>query len=247
MFAWVQQMDVRAVLPNIHAPTLVIHREGNRYHRLPFGQYLAEHIPGARLTVLPGSESYPFHAGDPTPVLEEIQEFLTGERAPLRHDRVLGTVLFTDIVGSTQRAAALGDARWLELRAAHDSVVRRLLETHRGTAVSTTGDGFLATFDGPARAVRCAWEIAQAVRSLDLEIRAGLHTGEIELLPDGVAGIAVHIAARVMAVASNGGVYASGTVKDLVVGSGIEFSDRGVHTLKGVPDEWRLYEVVAVP
>jgi len=244
MFAWVLEMDVRSVLPSIQAPTLVVHREGNLYHRLPFGRHLAEHIPGARLAVVPGAESIPFHAGDPGSVLDEIQQFLTGEREPLRHDRVLGTVLFTDIVGSTARAAALGDARWLELHAAHDALVRRILARHRGKEEETTGDGFLATFDGPARAIRCAWEIAQAVRSLGLTIRAGLHTGEVELVRSKVAGIAVHIAARVMAAAQDGGVYASGTVKELVVGSGIEFADRGVHVLKGVPGEWRLHEVV---
>lgn len=247
MFAWVVEMDVRAILPSIQAPTLVVHREGNLYHRVAFGRYLAEHIPGARLAVVPGAESYPYHAGDPGPVLDEIQEFLTGEREPLRHDRVLGTVLFTDIVGSTRRAAEIGDARWLELLASHDALVRRLLARHRGKEVDTTGDGFMVTFDGPARAIRCAWEIAQAVRSLGLTIRAGMHTGEVELVGSKVGGIAVHIAARVMAAAAEGGVFASGTVKDLVVGSGIEFADRGVHTLKGVPGEWRLHEVVKVP
>jgi class 3 adenylate cyclase/pimeloyl-ACP methyl ester carboxylesterase len=247
MFAWVLETDVRAVLPNIRAPTLVLHRRDNRYHRLPFGEYLAAHIPGARLVVVPGAESFPYHAGDFEPVLEEIQEFLTGVREPPAPDRMLGTLLFTDIVGSTDHAARLGDSRWLDVRASHDAVVRRLLDRYRGREEAFTGDGFLATFDGPVRAVRCAWEIAQDVRPLGVEVRAGLHTGEIELREGGIGGIAVHIAARVMAEAAAGGVFASQTVKDLVVGSGIEFSDRGVRPLKGVPGEWRLFEVTAVP
>jgi class 3 adenylate cyclase len=178
---------------------------------------------------------------------EEIEEFLTGVRPSSQQNRILATVLFTDIVDSTERAASLGDQEWLDLREAHDSLVRKHLDRFRGREIQTTGDGFLAIFDGPARAVRCATELADAVRTLGIEIRAGLHTGEVEVLDGSVGGIAVHIAARVMAAASQGGVVVSQTVKDLVVGSGIEFADRGSRSLKGVPGDWRLYEVTALP
>jgi class 3 adenylate cyclase len=170
---------------------------------------------------------------------------LTGARPAPAQDRILATVLFTDIVGSTDLAARLGDQRWLDLRAAHDGLVRTHLDRYRGKEVDTTGDGFLATFDGPARAVRCASEIASAVRSLGIEIRAGLHSGEVEIQDGQIAGIAVHIAARVMALAGEGRVLVSGTVKDLVVGSPIRFADRGSHPLRGVPGEWRLFEVIS--
>lgn len=181
------------------------------------------------------------------PVLEEIEEFLTGTRPAPAEDRILATVLFTDIVDSTRLAAQLGDQRWLDLRAAHDGLVRTHLQRYRGKDVATTGDGFLAIFDGPARAVRCALEIAAAVRSLGIEIRAGLHTGEVETQDGQIAGIAVHIAARVMALADKGRVLVSSTVKDLVVGSAIGFADRGPHTLKGIPGQWRLFEVTGLP
>ena len=176
-----------------------------------------------------------------------IEEFLTGTRPASAQDRILATVMFTDIVGSTDLAARLGDQRWLDLRAAHDGLVRTHLGRYRGEEVATTGDGFLATFDGPARAVRCASEITSAVRSLGIEIRAGLHTGEVEIQDGQIAGIAVHIAARVMALAHEGRVLVSGTVKDLVVGSAIQFADSGSHQLRGVPGEWRLFEVTGMP
>ena len=246
LYRWVLHIDVRSVLPSIQAPTLVLHRAENRHYRAPMGRYLAEHIPRARYVELPGPDWYPPFV-DAEPVLEEIEEFLTGARPSPARDRVLATVLFTDIVGSTHHAAGLGDERWLDLRAQHDAVVRGNLERFRGREVATTGDGFLATFDGPARAVRCSWEVASAVRSLGIEIRAGLHTGEVEVQDGEIAGIAVHIAARVMAAAGDGRVLVSGTVKDLVVGSGIEFADRGEHSLKGVPGAWRLYEVSGLP
>ena len=246
MYRWVLQVDVRAVLPSIQGPTLILHRADNRHYRAPMGRYLAEHIPDAKYLELPGADWYPpFVSAEP--VLDEIEEFLTGTRPVPAQDRVLATVLFTDIVNSTDLAARLGDQRWLDLRAAHDGLVRTQLDRYRGKVVATTGDGFLATFDGPARAVRCASEIASAVRSLGIQIRAGLHSGEVEIQDGQIAGIAVHIAARVMALASEGCVLVSGTVKDLVVGSAIRFADRGSHLLRGIPGEWRLFEVIEIP
>jgi class 3 adenylate cyclase/pimeloyl-ACP methyl ester carboxylesterase len=246
MYQWVLQVDVRSVLPSIQAPTLILHRAENRHYRVPMGRYLAEHIPGAKYVELPGADWYPPFV-NAEPVLDEIEEFLTGARPAPAQDRILATVLFTDIVGSTDLAARLGDHRWLDLRAAHDGLVRTHLERYRGKEDATTGDGFLATFDGPARAVRCASEISIAVRSLGIEIRAGLHSGEVDIQDGRIAGIAVHIAARVMALAPVGRVLVSGTVKDLVVGSAIEFADRGSHSLRGIPGEWRLFEVAGLP
>jgi class 3 adenylate cyclase len=247
MYRWVTQLDVRSVLPSIAVPTLVLHRKESRHYRLAFGQFLADHIPAARLVVLPGADCYPFHTGESDSVLDEIQEFLTGVREGEQAERELATVLFTDIVGSTDLAARMGDARWLELRSAHDDLVRRSLGAFRGREIATTGDGFLATFDGPARAIKCAVRIRDAVRSLRLEIRAGLHTGEIEHVDGNIGGLAVHLAARVMSVAGPGEVLVSGTVTDLVVGSGIEFEDEGARALKGVPGTLRLLRVTAVP
>ena len=235
------QIDVRHVLPVISVPTLVLHRTGDRDSRPEEGRYIAERIPGARFVELSGDVHVPIIDSDE--ILDEVEEFLTGTRPAHEPDRVLATVLFTDIVGSTRRAAELGDRRWRELLERHDAAVRRELERFRGTEVDTAGDGFLATFDGPARAVRCAEAIRAALRPLDLEITAGVHTGELELSNGRVAGIAVHIGARVAARARSGEVLVSSTVKDLVAGSGIEFTERGIHELKGVPGEWRLYVV----
>jgi class 3 adenylate cyclase len=203
---------------------------------------MAERIPGARLVVLPGMDHIPFY-GDADGYAEEIEEFLTGARHAPPSDRILTTVMFTDIVGSTERAAALGDGRWRELVARHDELMRAELERQRGREVKTMGDGFLATFDGPARGIRCGRAIADKVRSLDIELRAGLHTGECELVGDDIAGMAVNIGARIGALAGAGEVVVSSTVKDLVVGSGISFSDRGTRELKGVPGEWHLFAV----
>jgi class 3 adenylate cyclase len=247
MYTWVTQLDVRSVLASISAPTLVLHRQDNQHYRLAFGHYLAEHIRGARLVELPGADCYPFYTADSDAVIAELQDFLTGSRAAPRRRRELATVLFTDIVGSTDLAARLGDARWLEVRWAHDEVVRRGLSAFRGREVKTTGDGFLATFDGPARAVQCADRIREAIRSLGLEVRAGLHTGEIVLLDGDVGGIAVHLAARIMALAGPSEILVSGTLSDLVVGSGIGFADQGTHELKGVPGTWRVYRVTSIP
>ena len=247
MYRWVTQLDVRAVLPAISAPTLVLHRQDNDHYRVGHGRYLAEHVPGARLVELPGADCFPFYTAASGRVLDEIQAFLTGVRGEVSTERELATVLFTDIVGSTEIASRLGDARWLDLRAAHDEVVRRQLATFGGREVKTTGDGFLATFDGPARAVRCATAIRDAVRALGLEIRAGLHTGEIERLGSDVGGMAVHLAARIMASAAPGEVVVSRVLPDLVVGSGIEFDDLGQAELKGVPGSWQLCRVERVP
>jgi class 3 adenylate cyclase len=203
---------------------------------------MAERIAGARFVELPGDDHWPW-IGDSDAVVDEVEEFLTGERHAPELDRVLATVLFTDIVGSTERAAALGDRAWRDLLERHDRVTRRQLERWRGREVKSVGDGFLAVFDGPARGIQCAHAISDEVRALGVELRAGLHTGECELMGDDVGGIAVHIGARVAAKAAAGEVLVSSTVKDLVVGSGIAFADRGAHTLKGAPGEWRLYAV----
>jgi class 3 adenylate cyclase len=204
------------------------------------GRYLADHIPGAKLVELDGADHL-FWVGDADAILDEIEEFLTGLRRGPEPDRVLATVLFTDLVGSTEHAVELGDTRWRYLLESHQAQVRRQLERFRGREVKTMGDGFLATFDGPARAIRCAQAVVDQSRGLGLETRAGLHTGECELMNDDVGGIAVHIAARVATLANAGEVLVSSTVKDLVAGSGLTFADRGVHALKGVPDQWRLF------
>jgi pimeloyl-ACP methyl ester carboxylesterase len=240
IFEMFLDIDVRAILPTIHVPTLVLHRRGDRVVNRRAGKELAAQIPGARYVELPGIDHLPW-AGDSEAVLGEIEEFLTGARSVPEPDRVLATVMFTDIVGSTERAAELGDARWRELLAAHQAAVRPELTRFAGREVKTLGDGSLVTFDGPARAIRCGHAIAEAARSLGLDVRVGLHTGEVELIEEDLGGIAVHIAARVGALAAPGEVLVSSTVKDLVAGSGIRFADRGAKHLKGIPDEWRLF------
>jgi class 3 adenylate cyclase len=247
MYRWVTEVDVRCILPTIRVPTLVLHRSGNRHHRVAFGRYLADRIPDAKYVELPGADSLPFHAGDFAPLLDQVEEFLTGTKASPLVDRRLATMLFTDVVGSTRFVAEQGDRAWVELSRSHDEVIREHLRTYRGQEVDHTGDGFLAVFDGPARAVTCAARMVEALRELGVTIRVGLHTGEIELIGDAVRGLAVHVAARVMAAAETGGILASATVKDLVLGSGIDFADRGMHSLKDVPGDWRLYEVVSTP
>jgi class 3 adenylate cyclase len=239
-FAMNGDLDVRPVLDAIQAPTLVMHRRDDNGFDVRHSEYLAARIPTARLKVLDGVDSLPF-LGDSEAVLGEIEEFLTGARAEREPDRVLATVLFTDICKSTERAAELGDSRWRSLLEQHDTTVREQLARHRGRPVKSVGDGFLATFDGPARAIRAARAIGEEIESLGLEIRAGLHTGECEVMGDDVGGLAVHIAARVMAGAGPGEVLVSNTVKDLVVGSELRFDDRGEHELRGVPGAWRLW------
>jgi class 3 adenylate cyclase len=239
MFRLLTQADIRSVLPSIHVPTLVTHRTGDPFAPVDQGRYLAKHIPGARFVELSGVD----HAGWYTSAeeeLDEIEEFVTGHRPVHEPDRVLATVLFTDIVGSTDRARELGDREWREVLDTHDRLTSDEVQRFGGRLIKSTGDGVLATFDGPARAIRCASTLRTV---LPVPIRAGLHTGEVELRGDDVGGIAVHIGARVAAVASEGEVLVSRTVKDLVAGSGIEFADRGAHTLKGVADEWQLYAV----
>lgn len=239
-----READVRHVLPAIQAPTLIIQRREDAYRRVEHGRYLAETIPGASYVELAGLDNLPY-VGDQDAVLDEVQEFLTGVRHSVEPDRVLATVLFTDIVGATSRAAELGDRAWRDLLERHNAVIRRELARGRGREVDTAGDGFLATFDGPARAIRSACAIAERVQALALDIRSGLHTGEVELVGDHVRGIAVHIGARTAALAGPGEVLVTSTVKDLVAGSGIEFEDRGERALKGVPWKWRIFRVTS--
>lgn len=234
--------DVRGILHSIQVPTLVMRRRDDQFIAAEHAQYLTEHIPGARLVEVPGVDSVAI-SGTAEPVIAEIEEFLTGARSEREPDRVLATVLFTDIVDSTARAAELGDSRWRELLGRHDTLVRRHVERNRGRAVKSTGDGVLATFDGPARAIRGAQEIVDSAADIGIHIRAGLHTGECEVIGDDVGGLAVHIGARVMSKAGPSEVMVSSTVRDLVVGSGIDFADRGEHDLKGVPGRWRLFAV----
>jgi class 3 adenylate cyclase len=247
MYRWVTRLDVRSVLPTISVPTLVLHRRDNDHYRLAFGRHLAESIPGARLVELPGADCFPFYTPAADDVLGEIEEFLTGTREASTAERELATVLFTDIVDSTKRAALIGDSRWHDLLAAHDALVRRHLAAYRGREVKTTGDGFLAIFDGPARALQCAVAIRDSVRALGLEVRAGLHTGEVTMGGADIGGIAVHLAARILGAAGTGEVVVSRTVADLVVGSGIEFANLGAHDLKGIPGSWNLCRVDQVP
>jgi pimeloyl-ACP methyl ester carboxylesterase len=235
-------IDVRDVLPTIRVPTLILHRVGDRDVNIEEARYMAARIPGARLVELPGSDHLVW-TDNADRLLDEVEEFLTGARPVRDPDRVLATVLFTDIVRSTERAAAMGDQGWRMLLLRHDAAVREEIDRHRGRAIKSTGDGFLATFDGPARGIRCAAAIRRVVREMGLEIRAGLHTGECEVLGDDLGGVALHIAARVMAHAAPGEILVSGTVRDLVSGSGIAFADRGRHTLKGVPGEWALLSI----
>jgi pimeloyl-ACP methyl ester carboxylesterase len=234
------EIDVRDALETIQVPTLILHRSGDRALSVDGARYMAARIPGAKLIELPGEDHLPF-VGDQDAVLDEVEEFLTGVRHAPRFDRVLATVLFTDIVNSTARAAELGDSAWRELLGEHHRLVRRELTRFRGNEIDTAGDGFFAHFDGPARAIQCACAIIHALHGLDLEVRAGLHTGECEISDGDVAGIAVHVGARIAAQAGPSQVLVSSTVKDLVAGSGIQFQEWGVATLKGVPGEWHLY------
>jgi class 3 adenylate cyclase len=238
------QIDVRSVLPTIRVPTLVLQRAEDVYRDPGHAAYLATHIPRAKLVELSGIDHLPY-VGDSDSVLDEVEEFLTGVRPPPEHDRVLATVAFTDIVGSTERASRLGDRAWKDLVERHHALVRQELSRFRGAEVDTAGDGFFATFDGPARGVKCAQAIIEAVRPLGIEIRAGLHTGEVETIDGKVGGIAVNVGARIASVADRSEVLVSSTVKDLVAGSGLVFEDAGEHELKGVPDRWHLYRVVS--
>jgi class 3 adenylate cyclase len=242
MMDLIGEFDVRDILPSIRVPTLVLHRRDDSFIKIEHSRYIAQQIPGARYVELEGSDNM-FSLGDSEALLGEIEEHFTGARHEHEPDRMLATVLFTDICDSTQRAAEMGDRGWRFLLERHDALFRQALDRHRGREVKRTGDGFLATFDGPARAIRCAASVAEAMGSLGIEVRAGLHTGELELMDGDLGGLAVHIAARVLDRASPSEVLVSGTVKDLVVGSGIDFEERGEHELRGVPGEWRLFAV----
>jgi pimeloyl-ACP methyl ester carboxylesterase len=238
------QIDLRPVLPAIRVPTLVLHRTGDLDSAVEEGRFMAERIPGARFVQLHGNDHLPW-VGDQDAILDEIEEFLTGVRQGPEVDRVLATVMFTDIVGSTERAAAAGDQEWRTVLESYYNVIRRDLVRFRGREVDTAGDGFLATFDGPARGIRCACTTRDTLQSFGIAIRAGLHTGECDVFQDRLAGIALHIGARVAGQATPGEVLVSGTVKDLVAGSGIHFVDRGTHALKGVPGTWQLFAAAA--
>ena len=238
-----RDIDVRHVLPAVSVPTLVVHRVQERVTEVGHARYLARHIPAAKLVELPGEDHAPW-LGDTDAVLDEVEEFLTGERTVQEPQRILATVMFIDIVASTARAATLGDRAWRELLEAFQLRVRELLGRFRGTEIDTAGDGFFASFDGPARGIRCAHAIREAVQRLDIQIRVGLHSGECEVAGEKLSGIAVHIGARVMAQAGADEVLVSSTVKDLVAGSGIAFEDRGAHALKGVPGDWRLFRAL---
>ncbi len=238
-----RSLDVRSVLPLVQAPTLVLHVRDSPFVPAEHGRYIAGHIHGSTFIDLPGGDLGPNPAA--SMIADEIAEFLTGERPVIEADRILTTVLFTDIVGSTAQAASSGDERWRSLLDSHDRAVRDQLRRFRGREINTTGDGFVASFDGPARAIRCSESIAEVMEKLGLELRVGLHTGECEVRGDDLGGLAVHIAARVAALAEPGEVLVSATVKDLVIGSGIEFSDRGEHQLKGVPGTWKLFSIAA--
>jgi pimeloyl-ACP methyl ester carboxylesterase/class 3 adenylate cyclase len=239
-----REIDVRDILPSVRVPTLILHRTGERVIDVENARYMASRIPGAKLVELPGIDHMPWF-GDIDALVQEVEEFLTGERHAAEPERVLATVQFTDIVRSTERAAALGDRKWREVLEKFQAMVREALREHRGREIDTAGDGFLAAFDGPARAIRCAAAVRAGARSQGLEIRAGVHTGECELIGGKLGGIAVHIGARVAGQAAPGEIVVSQTVKDLVAGSGLTFAERGTHALKGVPGEWRLYAFVA--
>jgi class 3 adenylate cyclase len=236
-----RDLDVRPVLPSIQAPTLLVQRVGDRITPASQGRFLATAIPNAHLVELPGEDHIPF-LGDADAIVDEIEEFVTGTRSSPESDRFLSTVLFTDIVGSTERQATVGDRAWRDVVLAHHALVRDALTRWRGVENDTAGDGFYATFDGPARAVRCALEVVDRVRGLGIEIRAGVHTGECELVDGKCGGIAVAIGARIAALAGPSQILVSQTVRDLVTGSGLGFEDCGEHTLKGVPQPWRLFD-----
>ena len=236
-------MDVRNVLPSVQVPTLVLCRQGDRWAKIEESRYLAEHIPGAKLVEFPGEDHLPWWGGQDE-VVGEIQEFITGTRESASADRVLLTILMTDIVASTEKASSLGDRKWKELLQQHDATIRRQVTKFEGQEVNTTGDEFILAFTGPTKAIQCAKAIQRELRPLNLEARAGLHTGECERRGSDLSGIAVHIAARILASASESDIVVSNTVKDLVVGSGLEFVEHGIHSLKGVPGQWPLFGVL---
>lgn len=237
------QIDTSDILHSVNVPTLVIHRKDDIAVDVEAGRFLADQIPNAKYVELSGIDHVPWVGENRNQILDEIAKFLTGEWRPVEADRILATILFTDIVDSTRNAAELGDQHWRDLLDSHNNIMNKNIARFRGRTIKSTGDGFLATFDGPARAIRCASVVKEEMKQIGIEIRAGLHTGEIELIGNDIGGIAVHIASRVLAQARDNKIWVSRTVKDLVVGSGFEFNDRGIFKLKGVPGEWNLYTV----
>lgn len=242
-YGWLQRVDVTSALPSVTVPTLVIHRRDNVYHRVAFGKWIADRISGAEWIELDGADSHPFHVGDYSEILDRVEDFVTGAVVNPEQNRRLATVQFTDIAGSTERAAELGDEAWLDVLEAANRICEQQIERFGGTGIRSTGDGYLAIFDGPAKGVTTARAILDEVRSLGIEMRAGLHTGEITLHGDDIGGIEVHIASRVIDLAPECGIAVSSTVKDLTVGSAIHYEPMGTFELKGVPGEWDLYEV----
>ena len=234
------EIDIRPILPSIRVPTFIVHRQGDVRVNIEAGRFMARQIPNAKYLELPGSD-HALWTGETERILDAVEEFLTGSRSEIESDRVLATVLFTDIVNSTKRAETIGDRAWHDVLDRHNALVRREISRHRGHEVRTMGDGFLATFDGPARSIRCALAINEGVEALGLQVRAGLHTGEVEMADDDLSGIAVHIAARVATMAKPGQVLVSNTVRDLVAGSNIRFHDEGSHSLKGLTESVRLF------
>lgn len=247
MYRWVTSIDVRSVLPLVQAPVLVIGRSKARHHRIEYSRHLAEHLPDARFLELPGADTYPFVAGDYQRILDEVEEFITGTRGTSRPDRQLATVVLTDIVQSTDHLTEMGDAAWADVIRRHDTIIRDLLTRSRGEELGHNGDGILAVFDGPTRAVTFAARAAEALERLGLAMRAGIHTGEVERVDGAARGLAVHLASRVIGHAPTGGIVVTRTVRDLALGSGIVFTDLGRHQLRGVPDHWDLYAATDVP
>ena len=242
-YQWVMSLDVRSVLPSITCPVLILYRESNNHYRLTYGKYLNEHIENSELVVLPGADCHPFFAGDIDSILVELEKFLSVDQVIRQPSRELVTIMFTDIVDSTRQAAILGDHEWIEKLDVHHTTIRKALTQFRGKEIETSGDGFLATFDGPARAIQCAKSIQSAMGKIGFRLRVGLHTGEIEYKNQHPHGIALHIAARIMSSADGDEIYTSRTVKDLVIGSEVEFADKGQFDLKGIPDKWQLFSV----
>ena len=245
LYRWVMSLDVRSVLPSISCPVLILHRRSNMHYQFKYAEYLNQAIKDSRLVALDGADCHPFFAADLKPILKEIRKFLSVGEESRQISRELATIMFTDIVDSTRQAASLGDHKWVETLEVHNSLVRSILQHHRGKEVETTGDGFLITFDGPARAIQCAKNIRDKLEALNLQLRIGLHTGELEYHSEGASGIALHLASRIMSTASKGEICVSRTVKDLVIGSGIQFEEKGEYQLKGIPDKWQLFSVSA--
>ncbi len=243
LYRWVMSLDVRSVLPSISCPVLILHRGSNNHYRLRYAEYMHQVIENSRLVVLKGGECHPFFAGDLDPVLAEIRKFLSVSEELKPVSRELATIMFTDIVDSTRKAANMGDHQWIEKLEAHNALIRTTLPTFRGKEVETTGDGFLITFDGPARAIQCAKSIRDGLNAMDLRVRIGLHSGELEFHKEGASGIALHLASRIMSTAQGNEIRVSRTVKDLVIGAGIDFSYMGEFELKGIPDKWQLFSV----